>query len=322
MNKNSSLTYAYLLNGKGGGQSLTWEEIKRWTPDKGVLWIHLNFTQPEAQQWLKQHLDHISYLALTAEDVRPRTISEEHYLLVFLRGVNLNPREDPEDMVSIRIFINKDMIVTTHKRNLISTKDISDALQKNIGPKTPGEFITMINERLTYHMSEVIEELSDTVDELENKMIKEESHELRPKIAEIRREAIDFKRYLTPQREAIHQLMHVKTPLINEDNILYLRESNDRLYRYIEDLDSAREQASITQEELSSRLTEKMESRMYVLSIVAVIFLPLTFITGLLGINVAGIPGATNHYAFLTVSLICLVICILLYLVLRHKKWL
>jgi len=66
---------------------------------------------------------------------------------------------------------------------------------------------------------------------------------------------------------------------------------NDRLIRHIEDLDAVRERAAVTQEELLSRLSEQMNIRMYVLSMVATIFLPLGFLTGLLGINVGGIPG-------------------------------
>jgi zinc transporter len=69
--------------------------------------------------------------------------------------------------------------------------------------------------------------------------------------------------------------------------------------RYIEELDTIRDKVSLIQEELSNKLSEQMNKKMYVLSIISVIFLPLTFLTGLLGINVGGIPGAQNENAFL-----------------------
>lgn len=321
MKKNSSLTCAYLLDGNGGGRALTWNDVNSWTPEQGILWVHANFTHKKTKTWLKKAVDHISYLGLTAEDVRPRTTPTNHSMLLFLRGVNTNPRQDPEDMISIRIFFNQNMIITTHRRNLTSANYIAKALEENTGPKTPGEFITMINDQLTQHMNEAIEDLTDAVDALEDEMIEQESHELRPKISNLRREAILFRRYLAPQREALHRLVHEKTTLLDENNILYLREIQDRLNRYIEDLDSARERASITQEELSSRLNERMESRMYVLSIVAVIFLPLSFITGLLGINVGGIPGNNQPNAFYIVSGLCGLIFLILFIVLKRKKW-
>ena len=91
--------------------------------------------------------------------------------------------------------------------------------------------------------------------------------------------------------------------------------------KYIEDLDSARERAAVTQEELSSRLSEQMDKRMYLLSVVAVIFLPLTFLTGLLGINVEGIPGAKHEWAFFIVCSVLVGFLILMFSFFRHKRW-
>ena len=76
-----------------------------------------------------------------------------------------------------------------------------------------------------------------------------------------------------------------------------IREIAERTSRFVEDIDAAKDRAAITQEELNSRLSEQMNKAMYVLSIVAAIFLPLGLLTGLLGINVGGIPGAENKWA-------------------------
>lgn len=100
-----------------------------------------------------------------------------------------------------------------------------------------------------------------------------------------------------------------------------IRESTDRLARYIEDLDSCRDRAAVVSEELSSRLSEQLNSRMYVLSIVAALFLPLGFLTGLFGINVGGIPLADNPYGFIGISLIMLTIIVLQIIIFRIKKW-
>ena len=100
-----------------------------------------------------------------------------------------------------------------------------------------------------------------------------------------------------------------------------IREVSDRLIRNIEDLDAVRERAAVTQEELLSRLSDQMNTRMYVLSVVAAIFLPLGFLTGLLGINVGGIPGTENPWAFLIFLLFIIVIFVGQMLWFRSKKW-
>ena len=103
---------------------------------------------------------------------------------------------------------------------------------------------------------------------------------------------------------------------------MHLRELLERTARFVEDLDSARDRAAITQEELNNRLSEQMNKAMYVLSIVAAIFLPLSLLTGLLGINVGGIPGAENKWAFLLVTFLLVLIALMLISLFRRIKWL
>jgi hypothetical protein len=96
----------------------------------------------------------------------------------------------------------------------------------------------------------------------------------------------------------------------------------DRLIRYIEDLDSVRDRAAVTQEELVNRLSEQVNTRMYVLSLVAAVFLPLGFLAGLLGIDVGGIPGAENQSAFLIFILLLILVFILQVVIFKRRSWL
>lgn len=323
MTKDASLIVAYLLDGKGGGKKIGWKEIEQWTPEQGILWVHLNFTVPRTARWLNKTsgLDKITVRAMVAEEARPRSVINPDSVMVSLRGVNLNPGQDPEDMVSIRIWINEQRIITTRRRKLLSIDDIRKTIDEGNGPATPADFLVMLNDRLTNRMSDVLESIDDEVDRLEELVMTEESHLLRPKISDIRRESIMIRRYLSPQREALNRLYIEETPLLTNLDRVHMREATDRVVRYIEDLDSARDRASIIQEELTSRLSEQLDRRMYFLSVVAAIFLPLSFITGLLGINVGGIPGANYKWAFLIVCIILVGITFFIIWLLRNRKW-
>jgi zinc transporter len=144
---------------------------------------------------------------------------------------------------------------------------------------------------------------------------------LRLDLATLRRQTITLRRYLAPQRDAFAKLVTEKITWFDDDSRLRLREVSDRLIRNIEDLDAVRERAAVTQEELLSRLSDQMNTRMYVLSVVAAIFLPLGFLTGLLGINVGGIPGAEYPWAFLLFILFLVGIVAVQMLWFKHKKW-
>ncbi|NIR15079.1 MAG: zinc transporter ZntB [Desulfobacterales bacterium] len=323
MANNEGLIAAYMLDGKGGGQRVGWSEIRQWTASDGLLWVHLNYTAPEAQQWIKEEsqLEDLVGDALLADESRPRVTAFDDGLLIALRGVNLNPGADPEDMVSLRIWAEKNRIITTRRRKLLSVADICSAIEKGKGPKTCGEFLEDVSDRLMSRMGGVIDDLEDKVAELEEAVLTKESHELRPMLASIRRNAIYLRRYMAPQREAIARLQSDKISWLTDEDKLRLREVYDRLTRYIEDLDAAREHAAVTQEELVSRLSEQMDNRMYVLTIVAAIFLPLSFLTGLLGINVGGIPGAEYKAAFAIFCMLLVAVVIIELIIFKKKKW-
>ena len=170
-------------------------------------------------------------------------------------------------------------------------------------------------------MSDVIEGISDEVDDLEEAVLTMESYELRPKIAELRRHAIGLRRYLAPQREAVSRLFNEKLDWLSEIDRLRLRESADRTTRFLEDLDMNRERAVVIQEELAAHLSEKMNRTMYMLSIVAAIFMPLGFLTGLLGINIGGIPGSDYSGAFMIFCIFLTLLVILQIWIFKRKKW-
>lgn len=320
----SGLIYAFLFNGQGGARPLDWDNISRWVPEDGVLWLHLDYSAEDARDWIinKSALDAVSSSALITEETRPRTTDIGDALLIALRGINLNPGADAEDMVAIRIWADNKRIITTRKRKLLSVIDISEALKNGKGPTTSGEFIVDLTNNLISRMEETIEKLEDRMAELEEKILSTESHALRSDLSEIRRESIMLRRFLAPQREAMNHLYSEKVSWIDKNVRLGLREVTDQLIRYIEDLDAIRDRATVTQEELANRLSEQINNRMYVLSLFAAIFLPLGFLTGLLGINVSGIPGAENKSAFIIVIILLIIVALLQMAIFKKKKWL
>lgn len=323
MNEDTGLIAAYLLDGAGGARPCHWHEIEHWQPSQGVLWVHLDYTHPVSQRWAQERsgLDPLVVDALFQEETRPRSVTAGDGILVWLRGVNTNPNAEPEDMVSIRIWANQHRIVTTRHRRLLSVEDLRAALAAGRGPRNPGEFLVQISDRLVARMADVIDGIDERVAGLEDQVLVSESHRLRPELADVRRQIIALRRYLSPQREAMARLVQEPADWLSDRERLHLREVGDRVTRYVEDLDAARDRAAVTQEELNSRLSEQMDRRMYVLSIVAAVFLPLGFVTGLLGINVGGIPGAQYAWAFLIVCVALVLLAAGQLWLLRRKHW-
>jgi zinc transporter len=325
MSESDGLIYAVRLDGRGGGAQLDWDQIRTGSPQaEAPLWLHFDYSAPQVRSWLLEEsgLDPVVAEALLSGETRPRVVPSPDGLLVILRGVNLNPGADPEDMVSIRLWIEGSRVISLRRYRLMAVEDLKEAIARGDGPAGPGELLAALCERLLARMGGVLQELDDEVDALEDSVLGAESHELRPKLAALRRRAIGLRRFLAPQREALSQLMSERAAWLEDSHRSRLREVADRTARYVEDLDSARDRAAVTQEELNSRLSEAMNQKMYVVALVAAIFLPLGLLTGLLGINVGGIPGAENRLAFALVCVFLLGLAALQVWALRRRHWL
>ncbi len=324
MSEQNALVCAYLLDGKGGGNALDWAAIDAWEPEQGLLWIHLDSTTKEAQSWLKEKsgLSALTCDSLLDRETRPRNTQTDDGLLVILRGVNCNPGAEPDDMVAIRMLFTQQRIISMRFRVVRAIQDIRNNIEAGKGPCSPAEFLVMAAERITDRMGDVVAELDDKVGALENSVLIADSQELRSQLADLRRTSISLRRYIAPQRDVMARLVVDRISWLDDTDRAHLREVAERTGRFVDDIDSARERAIVTQEELINRLSEQMNKAMYMLSIVAAIFLPLGLLTGLLGINVGGIPGAEFKWAFAIVTAILLLIGVGLILWFKKIRWL
>ncbi len=325
MNHNPGILHAYQIDNTGQGVALTDDAITECVLAEDTLaWVHLDVNAPESREWLERdvsHLDPIILDALLAEETRPRILEFEQGVLLILRGINLNQNAEPEDMVSIRMWIDQSHIITLQRRSLTAITEICEYLKAGRGPKTPGEFITMLSARLFERMEPIFSELDDRLDLIEEQVMESPYPEHRSEITSIRKEAIMYRRYIAPQRDAIAHLRTSERAWLNQLDKRHLQESLEHVIRYIEDLDTMRERAQIIKDELTNALSDKMNKNMYMLSVIAAIFLPLGFLTGLLGINVGGIPGSDNGNAFYFFCVMLVGIISLQILLFKKLNW-
>ena len=299
----NGLICAYGWNGAPSGP-LDWQGLAA-AGHAPLLWVNLDRNAAEARQWLEQAsgLDPLVVQALLQEDTRPRLTVHGDGLLVILRGVNLNPGEDPEDMVSIRLWMDDRRLVSLHGKPLRAVAELREALGRGYRPTGTGDLLATLAERLTLLMGPVLHELDDRLDEMEESLLADVQRAARAHLIALRRRGIILRRYIAPLRDVLSRLALERVPGLNEADRARLRECWDRVVRYVEDLEALRERATVAQEELASRLSDQMNRNMYFLTLVATLFLPMGFVTGLLGVNVGGIPGSEDPLAFVWLCL-------------------
>ena len=318
-----SFLHAMILDGKGAGREIDATGVEQWSPDQGVLWVHFDVADADAGEWLSHQsgLPAAAVEALLAGETRPRSTFNEQGLLIVLRGVNTNPGSDPEDMVSVRIWIEANRIISSRRRNLLSVQDVRRALKSSDGPTSSGNFLGALVERLADRIGDFVDSLEDRMDAAEEEIASGRSPGFRQRLSASRRQIAQVRRFLAPQRDALDRLNRQSCAWLTEPDAHSLRQESDRITRYLEDLDLAKERAIVLQEELLSQIAQEQNARMYVLSVVADIFLPLTFVTGLLGMNVGGLPGLESKLGFVWSIVIMAIAAVGLVVFFRWKKW-
>jgi zinc transporter len=317
------LLHAYVIQADGSGRELPADQVAAWNPADGILWLHFDFQNEATFDWLTHEsgLPGLAVEVLTVDQLRPRTLSMNHGVLVALRGVNMNPGDNPDDMVSVRIWAEADRIITTRRRFLLAIQDLRQALEAGEGPGSTGAFVADLTSRLADRIGSFIDKIEDNLLEFEENVSADEPQSQRHELSVARRQIANVRRFIAPQRDALDRLYRNPGDWFAESEVHDVREEADRITRYVEDLDLARERAVLLQEEFLSVIAQQQNSRMYVLSIVAAIFLPLTFVTGLLGMNVGGLPGVESDRGFIAAILSMVVCSIVAAVILRWKRW-
>jgi len=303
------------LDSEGGGTSIESDELNQ-------AWVHIDYSHASAARFLNSlGIQELFVQSLTQPDTRPRTVKSKEGVLVFIRGINLNPGADPEDMVSLRMWIEANRLITVRQRKLLSIQDIKADLLAGKGPENIPDLVIAIIGKVTDRISDYVEGIEDQLGQLEVAVQSLNMSCSRSQISVVRREIASVRRYLGPQRDALDTLYAYAITSMPEGCAYQLREQMDRMTRYLEDLDLVRERTLVLQEEVMNISMAQQNTRMYALSIVSLIFLPVTFVTGVFGMNIGGLPGLEDPTAFVIVVGTMLLISIAVIAVLKLKRW-
>lgn len=275
-------------------------------PAREFLWIHIDGVADDVDGILNEfsHIPHQAIAALKAHETRPRCTEFGEGALINMRGLGAPSAIDGDTLVSIRFWAEQGLTITLSFRPLATLeKVVVHMLAGEI--KDPGDLISTTAMEIAEALDPVIADLGDAMDSIESDVLEEEQTRERRKVAQLRAEAISYRRFLSPQRQATERLMTLNAGWIASDDRLHFQEAADRYARMVEELESVRERAALTHEALTDLRAEHMNKQALILAIVALVFLPLTFITGLLGMNVEGIPFAKEPWAFWGVVAFC-----------------
>ncbi len=312
--------FAWILDGKGGVKPL---ENNDTIDKEHPCWLHLNYTHSESAQWLATTplLPNTVRDALAGESTRPRVTRMGDGTLITLRCINGSTDERPDQLVAMRLYMDERLIVSTRQRKVLALDDVVQDLNDGTGPTDGGSWLVDICDALTDHASEFIEELHDKIIDLEDNLL---DQQIPPRgfLALLRKQLIVMRRYMAPQRDVYARLASERLPWMTDDHRRRMQDIANRLGPGLDEIDACISRTAIMADEIAQVMQESLARRTYTMSLMAMVFLPSTFLTGLFGVNLGGIPGGDWRLGF---SLFCLMLVVLIGGVtwwLHRSKWL
>ncbi len=317
------LLYSACIGTDGANMPMDVNGIPAYRPEEHYYWLHMCASHEDTRTYLEQHtkLDDLIIDALLAEDTRPRTLGRQEGTLLVLRAMNFTSGGKPEDMISLRLWVEPGMVLTTRLRDAKAIEDLKTMIAENDAPKRAGKFVTAITDRVYSRMEPVLDDLEDDTAKLEEQIAKKEIEHASENASPLRIKATILRRHIVPQHAALTNLIRIRPEWLKDEDVEQLLESEDQITRYVESLNDIRDRLIILNDEISRQNDQRMSATNYLFALAATIFLPLTFITGLLGVNVAGIPGMENDSAFATLVAFCFVAVVIQVAFFRRKGW-
>ncbi len=287
----------------------------------GFVWIHLTSRDEEVQAWLREMagLDRFTIDALTALETRPRCEQIDGAAVLNLRGMTHEAMASSDPLASIRLRADGARVISVTRLPL-DALDAARAAMEAGTIRDAGDLIATLASAITEQLDPEVALLGDSLDDCEEALDPRAAFDLRRNVNRVRRQAIGYRRFLYPQRIALERLAGLPVAWLSDEDRLHVSAAADRAARMAEELESIRERAALIHETLTDLRAEIIDQRSLLIAVVAMIFLPLTFITGLFGMNVDGIPYAKHPESFWVITGFSLAVAagVGLYFVRRH----
>ncbi len=310
-------TYYVNLNGelKETNSPKDISEEKKW------IWVDLNEPTKEESEIL---VDYFNFHPLSVEDAtqvqqRPKFKQYDDYQFIVFHALDLKTLESEE----VDIFISDDFIVTFHRERYEEIDTIKRKLfNETIEINEPKDILLHILDDIVDNYFPFIYDIEDKVFNFEDRHnLDITTKTLIDDTFDLRQELLIIKRTVQPMKDLVYRMREGKVLHLNEQQFLYITHINDHLMKQMEMVDSSREMTSDIRDNYISLNSFKMNNIMKILTIYSVVFMPLTLIAGIYGMNFTNMPELEWHDGYYIVLVIMAVIAIIMLIVFKKKRW-
>ena len=280
--------------------------------DSGWTWLHLKLTDTRARHWLPRQTilpPAIVHWLLEGPD-RVHLQRLDGWLVGAANGLHHDFAFEPDQISRLRFCLKPHLLVTGRRHPLRVIDDVRRSLTTGPVPETALGMLALIAGHLAEEAEATVEKLMDEVDDIEDRVLDDRSTsrtiEDRQALGRIRRRAATLRRHLLPEGTVVAAGLDDLPDWADPAGRAGLAAAAERFRRAARSLDEVIDRARLLQDEIAAQRAEALNRTLLLLAVLTAIFLPMTLITGIFGMNVGGLPGTENGEAFLWVMLLIL----------------
>ncbi|MFT3922799.1 MAG: CorA family divalent cation transporter [Myxococcales bacterium] len=265
-------------------------------------WLHFNLADRRTRPWLERHA-HLSQAALDALTLPgPQAGAQQvddGFVLVLFDAGEQELKLDPESFGALHLYFDATRVISARTRALHCADVLRREFAEGHAAHSSGELVERLVQSVADNFAATVRQAGDDVDDVEDVILSEQLQDQGRHLGRLRRLLARLRRHLAANRSTVAGI----TALLSEDSEEEQRERFVTLARRLEsvaqDLDLVQERGRLLQEEIAARLNEQTNRNLYVLAVVTTVMLPVTLVTGMLGMNVSGLPWGNSEHGFL-----------------------
>ncbi|WP_108818634.1 CorA family divalent cation transporter [Pseudovibrio sp. Alg231-02] len=312
-------SFVIVFSKSKGMRRLTLEQLRDYElePDE-FYWAYLQRVAAQNREFLEEvGLEHSDIDDLLAREVRPHCHVRTSGAFIAINVFNELPKQESGDMECAQIWVDAKRMICIWHDPLDVFQSLLEGFKTRVPPESTAEFWARLVLAIAERAEEMVEVLQDRIDHLEDVVLETGDHPWESELAQVRRLATIVRRSMLAHLDILRNFEIEKFEWVNRINKRRVREAGDRALRIAEEMDAIRERAEIVHDQIMFKRSENTNRYMLMMAAIAVVFLPLSFVTGLLGINVGGIPGSHDPVAFSIVSGLLIIFGVGLFAIVR-----
>jgi len=259
-------------------------------------------------------------------DQRPKVEDYEDYIFIVLKMLYYNEEKEDElfDADQVSLILGPNFVISFKKKELDVFNPLRDRLRTG-----KGRIRRLGTDNLAYSMMDAIvdhyfvimEKLGERFEDLEDEVVANPDPSTLPAIYNLKRDMLFLRKSVWPLREAVSKLQRIDSPLITDATKIYLRDVYDHTIQVIENLETFRDMSASLLETYLSSLSNRLNEVMKVLTIISTVFIPLTFIAGIYGMNFRYMPELETPWGYPAVMTVCILIGLTMILYFKRRGW-